>query len=183
MVYNKVHLVVGVVVNIDFAMKCLNIYDEDVFLNDIYYGTPLVFKDPENNLDIMLYKYACCSEIGYENYVIGIMVKSWERTNVSCDKCEGFYACNTCLGTTDNGYYDVEMILNDVVTVPSDNVCYHCWRDNGNNIQKCIECGQVPQIKFEDTCIVKALHNFIESNSIDGEVSIICMINDCLSCT
>jgi len=188
MPYSVVYLIVGVVVTDEQlkAIPSIETEDEDNYVAHTIKKT--------KNGDIDLYVYPACSKIGGKKFIIGSIEKTWVRKLSKCAECEDDSCCNTCIGQTEYGHYDVEKILNQVVECPLKNVCMYCWRDNKKTIMKgCRACGHIPNWdmrfntpadnKFKDKPIVKEVEKYMQKKHIEGEVKIYYAIDFCLCCS
>lgn len=130
MVYTTLELILGVVVSQEELAKITDV-DED--------GLPekLDLDKTRGGEHVKIYPFPCCSEARGKQYLIGIPLHVYYRKHgVRCDKChpQGFWVCNTCLGTTNNGVYDVVAIHKGPVEANLRHVCLYCFSDNRKDL-------------------------------------------------
>ncbi len=194
MVFSKVQLVVGVVVDRAFIIKLLKLTPEEAEDegNCIGFGE-IAQKKSRGKMKLKILPYPGCSEIEGEKYIIGKIMKSWVRKNSRCEKCEKYSLCDTCIGQTCYGFYDVMKIVNSIVEVPVEHVCLRCWKDNKKPISVCEDCGTIPnwnhrfdteqKYELKDTEIVKQLNTYKKTKKIENPIGIYLMLDDCLCCS
>ena len=79
------------------------------------------------NIKILMWPH---SEICIDGkYILGTIVKRYNRIAVSCDKCKEYSCCNHCIGLTDNGWYDVSRICYHIVPISKSQICQYCSND------------------------------------------------------
>jgi len=114
MVYTKVTLFYGLRMNVQTGVP-----EESELIED-------ALSEKYKKKGLKVYRYPCCSDLSYKGFIIGKPLKSFERTyphgNEDCNKCERYTMCPSCLGTTTNGYYDVDHILNNHVTTETEEI-------------------------------------------------------------
>ena len=135
-----------------------------------------------------IYTPQCCSEQSYKIFVLGRCVKKYERINVQCDNCTENSCCDTCLGQTENGFYNVNEMYesNTIIKVEPDNICNWCYNDNREKIEGCKFCDRsqlaAKGISLRDRVEVDIrLVEWIQSNHHVSNYYY--MLDDCLSCT
>lgn len=133
MVYMKLKLIMGVVVSREELAKILNIeVDEDPLDDSSILATTLAEKQ------VKIYNFPCCSPANGKQYLIGIHLHTYYRKHgVRCGNCptHGLWVCNTCLGTTNNGVYDVDAIHKGPVEANLRHLCLQCFSDNRKDLQ------------------------------------------------
>lgn len=128
-----------------------------------------------------IYRCPYCS--GLQNkFILGTLVKSYHRLKIKCDECEKYTSCDKCLGMTENGYYDVETISENVVQLPNECVCFACGNDKKCD-SPCKFCnyetlGKTCEIE-EHTLLDKRLDGFLRNR----EIGYYYMLDDCLVCS
>lgn len=108
------------------------------------------------------------------------------------DICGPYHVCNECLGTTNNGTYDVDKILNSVVECPNEHICHYCKNDNRCVYEECKRCGSAP-LKLtpgqkdhrDEYNLINPSELCIARNKVDStkQIKYYYMLDDCLSCT
>jgi hypothetical protein len=137
MVYSKISLIVGFLVDKKQATEILDIDADDYIVNQTL--------DKYDSYKISIYNFPCCSESNQKNFIIGTSVKTWVRKCSECSECNEYGCCDNCIGQTCNGYYPVNDILNNPTECPTENVCMYCWKDNKKKIDgACEDCGHKP---------------------------------------
>lgn len=59
-------------------------------------------------------------------FMVGLPLKSYYRVKVKCADCGVHTVCDKCLGTTENGFYDLVRISKELVSLPEDDICANC---------------------------------------------------------
>lgn len=191
MVFEHIMLVVGFVASIEDVKKLLNLTDEDLEEENI--TQQKLKKQIRGSSSIALYPYLCCSDISQKKFIIGKVVKSWNRKITICPECPKLQVCDDCICETEHGSYPIEKIFNNTVECPIENVCMYCWRDNKVRIRNgCEACGHRPNWdmkfdhkednKFEDKEIVKTIDKYKVEKGLTGEVKIYYFLDDCIYC-
>jgi hypothetical protein len=128
-----------------------------------------------------IYEFPCCSSLG-NKFIFGTKIKSYHRLKTRCDKCEKHTSCDKCLGMTENGFYDVVTIFENVVEAPSEIICFAC----GNDKRSKGVCKFCNYETLKETCEVQEylkldsrLDEFLSKNKIGYYY----MLDDCLSCS
>ena len=88
-----------------------------------------------NNFGIKIFSPPCCSKIGWKKFIIGRCIKKYDRVNVKCKNCDKYSCCDFCIGITENGYYDVQNILNGLVGLDNNHICEWCYNDKRNDTE------------------------------------------------
>jgi hypothetical protein len=211
MVYTHIHIVVGQIFTFD---EIEDITGLDMTSNTKYYCSE--FKVGKRKLDMII--YPCCSDLGSECFILGRVVKIYNRTNKKCgihmcektvkgkcvcdspyssipNICGNYYICKSCLGDTENGYYDVEGILNNAVEINFKHICNECNHDNRKNIytksRSCSLCKTKMNTvqNISDNKSYKSVHKDIRKfigkykKNYTPYVKFYYMLDDCLACT
>jgi hypothetical protein len=153
-----------------------------------------------NGMPVRIYQFPCCSDSQGLKYLIGVSVHTYYRKHgVRCDKCDpnGFFVCDTCLGTTNNGVYDVVAIHNGPVEADPRHICLQCYSDNRKdlgapaedlpvnnhrvqgdpenpNLHQCETCGLKPDWRFSPrtslkrTGLYEQLKKSLKDSSVKG---------------
>lgn len=205
MVFNHVMLLKGYLLTIDETFDFLKfIYD---FMDNSRYLYKFLKKDPAiipekhreyflmnhmaeiNDLlirfdKIQIYTPPCCSGISYKQFVVGHCLKQYERIQVGCDKCINTpYCCNTCIGQTENGYYDIDVIFDNFLEVNKNNICQYCHNDKREELESCNFCNFV-ELEHDGMRLreIKTDERLNEWTS-KRNVKYYYMLDDCISCT
>lgn len=204
MVYKTLEIILGFVVSKGELEKLMNVdsggYPEKNVLTQV------------SDFLIKVYTFPCCSPSQGKKYIIGIPLHTYYRMHgVKCNNCTDYFACNTCIGITNNGFYDVIKIFNKPVKVDINKICLHCFSDKqelnalqidlpivnnrvqgdlkNNNLQKCNTCGILPDNRFTQKTMLKKFNNKYSllkeksKNITNNSINFYYMIDDCLSCT
>jgi hypothetical protein len=190
MVYERVFLIAGALITRQRAEE-LDYVDEDGFVHSHISG--------------MVHSYPCCSELGKKMYIWGRIMHTFHR--VRLDACSikldtgpevvtmptfeaetivhehgkvggKYYACKTCLGTTNGGsprWFDVEKILNSVVEYSPDQVCASCYDVEYVIGQPCRTCMNT----YNCRPVYDLLDMYLPN---DTKPIFYLMLDDCLSC-
>jgi hypothetical protein len=161
-----------------------------------------IWKSMKSNIKV--YGFSCCSSISETQIILGVELSKYYRTKIRCRDCGTNTCCDTCIGMTSNGYYDVDKIHNKPVTVNLDHMCLYCGFDNktdmcfkndeGKEIRiPCKNCFRARQHKSDSKLTSLKYNNNAEFNDIKKitkllksdllEPAVYYMIDDCLSCT
>jgi hypothetical protein len=204
MVFTKVMVLKGYLLSIDEVFQLLEYLQNYMIDAGKYYKCLII--DPPNiknkkewlieNLyelnnavfsrfkKIQLYTPPCCSKMCQEYYVLGHCVKIYRRLDVQCEKCTNYFCCDTCLGQTENGFYDMNKLFNEIVEVNEKHVCGWCNNDKKDELNNCKFCNCQ---KLVEDGMTKRFDNFIDSRlnkwASDKSIKYYYMLNDCLSCT
>jgi len=200
MVYTKLFIVVGVIVSKSEIKSMLKITNTD----DIPY---YYIHD-----DIEIFRFQCCSDSSNKKFLIGIKLHTYYRKYINCNNCGANSVCDKCIGYTNNGYYDVQTILNQPTKVNIRNVCMNCYADTKHDLgsreqtceivnnlfiddgedaykRKCKVCNctpsgyRSPEDTLEFHCSEYSRVKKYVKNSINRTPKLYYMIDDCLSCT
>lgn len=193
MVFKKMQIVLGYAVSRPaFVTQILkqNASDDIDEYNPFYEGAVEEIVFPKN---IDLYRFQCCSELNESSCIIGTTVHTYYRKYIKCDKCTDYTCCDTCIGETNNGYYDVDTILNKLVECDPIRLCPTCFADNKSPFLPKMKCTVCNRKWYE----INPAHNEIyvavmnDCRSLvglkkDDPVEIpkfYFMLDDCVSCT
>jgi len=201
MVYKKLKVVLGVVVNRSELEGILkkngnswadNEEFEEIINEDLenYYSNGFKWR-------AKIYSFPCCSTIKSEQFIICESVHTYYHKRSRCNDCKIYTVCEKCIGCTNNGFYDVEKILNEPTKVNISHICLNCFHDNRQDMNVPVNVGDhsVPNEGREcDVCGIKTVHNRdsrhmlahnhkYERLSRYGQVDLYYIIDDCLYCT
>jgi hypothetical protein len=145
MVYTKVMIIQGSVVNIDdlkslakfLKIKIANEYEFETEFEYIHEELIDKINESFSHWELKVYNYPCCSDLLSKVFIVGRKTNSYYRLNIKCDKCPRPHVCDICLGITENGPYDVINISNNVVEAKY--ICIGCSNDKRKNIN-CNRC-------------------------------------------
>lgn len=104
----------------------------------------------------------------------------------ACKDCDEYSMCDTCLGQTVNGYYDVVQLFHNVVAVPEKEICQYC-RNHTRPSKICQRC-KAPageQSIFGSTRLkAKEIEKFLAIPGYKcGPLQFFAVVDDCLSCS
>lgn len=103
-------------------------------------------------------------------------------SDVAHDICGPYTVCDECLGTTNNGQYDIVDIFDNVIEVNPDFVCHNCGNDNRIPYTFCKVCNLKRSIrKYEPSYSVKEARKHMKL--ADKKIAYYYVVDDCLSCT
>jgi hypothetical protein len=190
MVYTTLEVILGIVVSREDLVRILNLEidpDQDPLDDDRTLGTTLAGRP------VRIYGFPCCSPANGKQYLIGLSLHLYYRKHgVHCDQCHPnrLWVCNTCLGTTNNGVYDVVAIHKGPVEANLRHICLHCFADNrkdlmapqedlpvvDNRVQgdpnnpallRCETCGIKPDWRFcPQTVLKKWVHHYEQLKNV-----------------
>ena len=167
MVYTQVEIILGVVIMLDDLKKIImKEVDDNKLIDELMdycreYG---VKEFPRNS---QLYDYRCCSKSKGKLFILGYPIHTYYRKKIRCSNCEEYSVCNDCIGQTNNGYYDVEKILDGPNEVNIRNVCLYCYADNKQDLNAPLK-----------TCFVE--NGIFLKNDYDKSVRIKCSTCNCV---
>lgn len=70
-----------------------------------------------------------------EGFIIGVALHVYyRRHNIKCRDCKEFTCCDTCIGQTNNGFYDVSGICDKPTEVNLRHICFACFADNRDDL-------------------------------------------------
>jgi hypothetical protein len=138
-------------------------------------------------------------------FVIGFDLHTYYRYhNTGCEKCEKYTCCDTCIGQTSNGFYDVVKMQEEIIEVNLRHVCLHCYADNRfdlgmgtiewvhNKLKCCKTCGKYPaypEKSPEDALArdyhVEQLRKFIDKREVikGRHIGFYYIMGGCMCCT
>jgi len=90
--------------------------------------------------NIQIYIPQCHSIAINHLFIIGTCVKKYKRIITKCYRCDENSACGYCIGLTENGYYDVRKIFNNIIEVDKNHICKWCHNDNRKIKKSCKLC-------------------------------------------
>ncbi|AQN68653.1 hypothetical protein [Saudi moumouvirus] len=138
----------------------------------------------DSSYGINIFGPRCCSET--KDYIVGKKIKTYKRVIIKCSNCDKHFCCDKCIGLTENGYYDVDTILNQVVPVKKSHICKYCHNDNKKSAK--LKCKFCKFHKLNGTCRPKIKWTKNHSEKIwfknkKKSLGYFYQLNDCLSCT
>ncbi|QGR54288.1 hypothetical protein [Moumouvirus maliensis] len=199
MVYNKIILIEGYVISvselvefleflrnshpylvpIDYKRETINLITQDkidwIKENGINFDPSYGFKS---------FSPRCCSESN--DYIIGKKIKTYKRVIIKCTDCDRHFCCDKCIGLSENGYYDVDTILNQVVPVNKNHICKYCHNDNKENAKFACKFCKFQELDGICRPINKWTENHTEKiwfKNKNKSLGYFYQLNDCLSCT
>lgn len=198
MVYFILDIILGVAVTREEIETICDV-DDSGFVEDSVLDTLLCRKDVE------VCQFSCCSKSNGKLYLIGIRMHRYYRKSTRCENCPNYCVCDTCIGQTNNGHYDVEAILDGPTEANLRHVCLHCFADNREDLgapkedssavgpqgMPCKTCGLKPDDRFTPTKKLTRLHYHEQLKALfkkyevtkNKEIKFYYMVDDCLSCT
>ncbi len=207
MVYTTVEIILGVSVTRENLEKMIDV-DEGGYVDEICIGTTIA------NENVNVHQFPCCSEAAGQQYIVGISLhKYYRKHGIRCEKCpDKYHVCNTCLGTTNNGCYDVDSFYSGPVEANIRHICLHCFSDNkrdllspqkdlpvlNNRVQGdkedmicCNTCGIEPDWRFSPETSLKRVHHYEQLKEVlkrcnapkNCEIKFYYVVDDCMSCT
>ncbi len=138
MVYTQLYIVLGAEISFKDMKKFFGIKHHDE-VYDIVLGS-----------DMEIFKFKCCSKISKKKYIIGFKMHTYYRNFIKCEECDEYTVCDKCIGHTNNGYYDVVKILNELTEINSRHVCLRCYADNRIDLGARITTAKIIGNRFQD---------------------------------
>ena len=207
MVYTQLWIVYGVELD---AKEVFSIFapektelDEDEQLNELC---------TKMHKDVEAFRFPCCSDSSNKKIILGVKMHTYYRKYIRCDNCETHSVCDTCIGNTNNGLYDVDKIFSDSAKCNPRHICQNCNADNkidlggklvteplvngkhveekNNGCIKCSTCNSTPS-KFVSPMDAhksrlshfnREIAKLLKKGKISKEFYFYYMIDDCLSC-
>ena len=110
------------------------------------------FSDLRCGLKIDSFTFPCCHGDGKpQEYILGFVVHTYYRFHTRCSECESSnFVCDACLGTTNNGYYDVTKIADEMPEVNIRNICFHCYSDNREDLGAPLTTARVVDHEYQE---------------------------------
>lgn len=208
MVYTTLKVVLGFIITNEELIQLLDLKlgeNESHFDYDI----ENLFNDLGYDRKIELYSFPCCSESRGKLFLINITMHKYYRKMIKCEKCKEYTVCDSCIGYTNNGYYDVDTIFNKPTEINVRQICPWCFHDNGCDLggpqttasqptdydpsirKQCTVCNLKPDIRRSpgDYMIWKNHHMYTRLETIQKDhefkqpIKIYHVIDDCLSCS
>ena len=169
-------------------------------------------EDPEVANGVIVHSFPCCSKSNGKKYILGTSLHKYYRKITRCDKCSEYSVCDTCIGQTNNGHYDVRAIYSGPAEANIRHICLHCFHDNGRDlgapkedlpivdnqcigtqdpvgIHTCDVCNLKPDWRFApETAIRREIEyeriaKFLMKEKLQKDIRFYYCIDDCLSCT
>lgn len=165
MVYNEIDVIAGEPLNFAELMEFL----KDKYDNSLIKRIKNMKEDEDDSLceeiynlrdnfshnGKKIYTFACCSPLNMEIYIVGEEVKTIKRISpLSCEDCTPFpshtgldgvmYSCDKCLGTTNEGWFDVQKIHDSIVQLTDEQIENLGLNKNGQKyyflLNDCLSC-------------------------------------------
>ena len=133
---------------------------------------------------IQLYTYPCCSDLQDVYYILAQCIKYYDRIYVECKNCSNFYCCDACMGQTENGYYDMKKVLDEIVEIDEKHICKWCNNDKRSDTKNCNFCDwqNLKSLGMHKRPII-----FIDPRlsewAKNKPIKYYYMLDDCLSCS
>ena len=211
MVYQTLKIVLGFVVSKQQLSELLDIPKEEMLMNNDQFSSSL--HDAFNvDSNVKVYGYPCCSPLSDKKWIIGIEMHKYYRKLTNCKDCGEYSTCDTCIGFTNNGYYNIIQIFEKITKVNLRNICFSCFHDNKEDMELPIKTTEIVNGRFVPTELSNKQcnccgftnssfrnprdhlefsydHLFRKLNVINSNVEknrpikLYYVINDCLSCT
>lgn len=146
MVYTFIEIIYGTVVSRQDLLKYFYPFLTGESIEDItndVHEECIEFNRDVFSHGVEIFNYPCCSELNDKQWIVGIVMRKYHRQYQDCEsseKCNGYNHSSECLGMTENGFYDVDKILNNVVHIPEGQICYNCYNDNKEIVSQCKSC-------------------------------------------
>ncbi len=138
MVYTQLSIVLGVVIPFDYVKSIIDhkkLKDIEEKFVVMRFADEDVLKDCfKGKNDMHLFNFPCCSESGDDKFILGYEVHKYYRKLIKCENCKEYSVCDKCIGYTNNGYYDVNKILNEPIEVNIRHMCLYCYSDNRKDL-------------------------------------------------
>jgi len=190
MVVDYVEMVYGFAINLETFKKNAEVFEENTEVLESSDGSLTYFPVYNTERQIVLYNntklffYHCCSELNQKFFIIGISLKIYYRKKTRCQDCEEHTVCDTCLGQTEHGFYDISSIQDNIVTLPEGNVCGNCKHDKRTQEKECPWCGHSKKFnsKFLKKQITKDMKNTGYDFSGKEKFKVFLLNDDCTSC-
>lgn len=128
-----------------------------------------------------LYPFPNCSKIKHL-CILGEKVREYDRRWHFCFDCKkNATPCDTCIGYTSNGFYNVKSIQDDVEQVNMENLCLKCGHDQRYPLKAfCLQCGSKPGFEKQRNNVNYICRQYL--NLENPEIAYYYMLNDCLNC-
>jgi len=200
MVYKSIKIVLGIAVS-NKIVKTLAERDENEWINTM--GT---LKCKKN---VNIYQLPGHNS---KKFIIGISLHKYFRKHVpNCEECDEYIMCDTCIGQTNNGFYDVITMIEEPIEVNIRNICFHCFSDhtddlgaplenilpadymserNSDRLQECSTCGLKPDFRFCPKTALNRNHYFDQLSKffqdydelMNKKIKFYYLVDDCLCC-
>ncbi len=180
MVYTELNIVAGVVLTDEERAK----FEEETEM------PPRLHENLKKYvyIPISFYGSKCCGK--KETVIFGIVVHTYYRSCQRCEKCDKYTVCDTCIGQTNNGNYDVDKMSEFDVKVERRHLCPNCFADNGSVFEFCKTCNhkfdKIPRSYDKWLAHVPylfVLEELLSIAKINKKPDFYYALNDCLSCT
>lgn len=196
--YHSISIVLGAVVTKQELMNYATYSDEDGLFDKNSIGKVRCGR-------VMIHRLPGHGEVAENTFVIGFDLHTYYRYhNVGCEKCEKYTCCDTCIGTTNNGFYDAVKMQEEVVEANLRHICLHCYADNRtdlgmgkmewvhNKLKCCKTCGKYPsrpEMSAEEDLArdyhVEQLRKFIDKREPikNRHIGFYYIMEGCICCT
>ena len=180
MVYTQINLIRGFVATAEDLAK-YRIGEEEDQSYDL------------KNEFVSVFSFGCCSKSRGKLFIAGMSRRIYVRVKAGCGKIidpQSAYkwfcgvqrlVCDTCIGETDNGNYDVQAILDGPVVAPDEHICPNCYEDNRTTFEVCRRC-RYPKTD-EHERMDNQIKQVIKDMGGNPPIHYFYMLDDCLSCT
>lgn len=180
MVFTELYIIKGVIVTKEqvraFVFSKIPDYkeeDDETLLEFIGTANDILAKERQL---CRFFNFPCCSKLNDDKAIFGWKVKSYHRRLHRCKNCNKYSVCYKCIWSTENGFYDVNKIIDEPVEVNPKHLCKNCDHDHRyENFMFCSICGT----EESDNDRIKS----VEFVQFPGEIKYYYCLNDCLSCT
>ena len=135
------------------------------------------------NCGFQLFTPPCCAKNHNITFVIGNVVDTVKRLRSSCNKCVRFFCCDTCIGMTVRGYYDINTMFDDFFEVPEKMICMRCLAVNSFDCsESCPHC-KFDRIESEGRDSMREISINQDFKFVKGAHHFYQLLDDCTSCT
>lgn len=149
-------------------------YDDDGSLTDTIEDVNDIFKQRYDGISI--HRPVCCSTS--KDYIIGRVVKEYEREDKRCKDCDKYTLCDRCIGYVKGGWFDIDDIFEHMTKIDDNRVCNHCYKIHDKTFTRCKECKALKKIRVYDD-----IDNPLEYPKFEKHQSYYLTLDDCTSCS
>jgi hypothetical protein len=128
------------------------------------------------DLKIKIFWPVCCSTS--KDYIIGRVVREYEREDKRCKDCDKYTLCDRCIGYVKGGWFDIDDIFEHMTKIDDDRVCNHCYKIHDQKFTRCKECKALKKIRVYDD-----IDNPLEYPEFEKHQSYYLTLDDCTSCS
>ena len=183
MVFTELYIIKGVIVTKEqvraFVFSKIPDYqeeDDETLPELIGTANSILEKEKYPGVFPRFFDFPCCSKLNDVKAIYGWKAKSYHRRMHRCKNCDKYSVCDKCICSTENGFYDVNKIIDEPVEVNPKHLCENCDHDHRyENFMFCSVCGT------EESDIERKSNYQFEQ--FPGPVKYYYCLNDCLSCT